>query len=298
MDDMPPRRSRRPEKKRSAESTFPLIPFLIGVIVLGFVIGAGLSMAGHGGGSSGQNVAQTATAMPTQSPTFAPATLAPLATPRPLPTASIASDTSPAATQSPVRTSPSPHATSSHAPSPVPSATAHVAAAAPSASVAPATAKPSPMSTRTASTLLASPVTPAPLHSHAASAKSPAPTVAASVPPSATAVPATTVDADSDFGRLSASVVRQYLRALGRGDTASAYGAFGVSPGSGSVAFPEQAAMQAPGEIVDITSHGNNETQYVTVDISTPDGKYYATYGVHRTPTGAAVIVTHSIVKQ
>ncbi len=92
--------------------------------------------------------------------------------------------------------------------------------------------------------------------------------------------------------------MRQYLRALGRGDTASAYGAFGVSPGSGSVAFPEQSAMQAPGQIVDVTSHGNNDTQYVTVDIATPDGKYYATYGVHRTATGAAVIVTHSIVKQ
>jgi hypothetical protein len=300
MDDMPPRRSRRPQKTRSGESTFPLIPFLIGVIVLGFVIGAGLSMAGRGGNApSGPVAAAPSAVVPTESPTFAPATLAPLATPRPLSSSSPASSAPSPATSapSPASSAPSPRATIGHAPSPRPSPSAYVARVAASPSQPPQTPKPSPA--RSVATLLAAPVTPAPLHSARASAtKSPAPLTTATAAASASAAPATTIDADSDFGRLSANVVRQYLRALGRGDTDSAYGAFGVAPGSGGVSFPEQSAMQQPGQIVDIQSRGNNQSQYVTVDIATPDGKYYATYGVHRTPTGAAVIVTHSIVKQ
>jgi len=86
------------------------------------------------------------------------------------------------------------------------------------------------------------------------------------------------------------------LRALGRGDTGSASAA--LDSDSGGASFPEQSAMQAPGQIENIQARGNNQTQYVTVDIDTPTGKYYATFGVHRTSTGAAVIATHSISKQ
>jgi hypothetical protein len=291
MDDMPPRRSRRPQKSRSDASTFPLIPFLIGVVVLGFVIGAGLSMAGRHGGSAGDVAAIPSPAVATESPTFAPATLAPLATPRPM---ASSSPTHENATQSPVAQAPSPRATSSREASPKPSLSAALARATQAAS--PHAASAVALATHSPSTLLVTPVTPVPLHSRAAATAPPAPTSVASSEGSATSVPATTIDADSDFGRLSANVVRQYLRALGRGDTDSAGGA--LAAGSGSATFPEQAAMQAPGQIENIQARGNNETQYVTVDIDTPSGKYYATFGVHRTATGAAVIATHSISKQ
>jgi hypothetical protein len=284
MDDMPPRRSRRPQNRRSGESTFPLIPFLIGVIVLGFVIGAGFSMAGRHGASPGNVALVTPSAEPTQSPTFAPATLAPLATPRAVESVTASAAPTHTHTPEPIAHAPSPRPTITLAASPEPSY---------SASPRLATAKPVAMAKPVATMKPVATATP-----HVALTKAPAPSPIASVAPSATAAPATTVDADSDFGRLSASVVRQYLRALGRGDTASAYGAFGVSPGSGGVAFSEQSAMQAPGQILSITARGNNQTQYVTVDIGTPTGTYYATYGVHRTSTGAAVIVTHSISKQ
>ena len=308
MDDKPPRRSRRPQNKRSNDSSFPLIPFLIGVIVLGFVIGAGFSMAGRRGGSSG-DVADTASAAPTITPTFAPATFAPLATPRPISSTADATDDPSDAPDSAAPDSPTPEATATHKPSPKPSPSPRVALATLPASSESATPVAKPTATPTKSTLLASPVTPVPIHPHVVATKTPTPspvvTSAATATPApvahvaaATAVPATTVDADTDFGRLSANVVQQYLRALKRGDTESAYGAFGVAPGSGGVAFPEQTAMQAPGQIVNVQARGNNDTQYVTVDISTPTGTYYATYGVRHTSTGAAIITTHSISKQ
>jgi len=314
MGDMPPRRSRRPQNKRSKDSSFPLNPYLIGVIVLGFVIGAGFSMAGKRGADA--DVARVvASAAPTVTPTFAPATLAPLATPRPV--SAKTGSTSDDATDTPQAEdseSPEPRASATHDSSPKPSFKPSLKPSAfPSNAVAKASASPHATERSSAtpmqSTLIPSPVTPVPAKPHVVATKTPAPalsptavTSAASAPvahaPAATAVPATTIDADSEFGRLSANVVEQYLRALRRGDTDSAYGAFGVSPGSGGVSFPEQPAMAAPGQIVNIQSRGNADTQYVTVDISTPSGTYYATYGVHHTATGAAVITTHSISKQ
>ena len=196
-----------------------------------------------------------------------------------------------------------PEVTPAHKPSPKPSSSTSIALAIASPH---AIAKPS--ATPTQSTLLPSPVTPVPMRTHVATktatpvAEATAVASATSAPvvhaPASTSAPATTIDADTDFGRLSANVVQQYLRALRRGDTDSAYGAFGVSPGSGGVAFPEQSVMQASGQIVNIQSRGNADTQYVTVDISAPSGTYYATYGVRHTATGAAIITTHSISKQ
>jgi hypothetical protein len=91
--------------------------------------------------------------------------------------------------------------------------------------------------------------------------------------------------------------VRQYLRALARGDTASAAGAFGEAPGSSNVSFPEASFMDSSAQIGTLVSRGSNETQTVQVTITASSGTYNGTYTVHRTSTGAAVITAHSINK-
>jgi hypothetical protein len=256
---------------------------MIGVIVLGFVIGAGLSLAGKHGTTSTQvavDASPSPSASPEPTPTDVP-TLAPLATSHPSATSSATSS----ATQSPEPT-PSPRATATPTRAASPEATP---------SKSPPTASP-----------IASPI-PSPTHAHVVAAlASPTPhpvataVVATSTPTAAavaTPTAGTTIDADSEFGRLSASVVRQYLRALARGDTESAYGAFGAAPGSPNVSFPERPVMSANAQIGLIQARGSSESQTVNVTITSDAGTYYGTYNVRRSQTGAAIITAHSINK-
>ena len=122
------------------------------------------------------------------------------------------------------------------------------------------------------------------------------PTVVPSVPtPAPSLAPATSIDADSDFGRLSANVVRQYLRALSRGDTQSAASAFVA--GAPNITFPERPILDSSAQIGSISARGSNDTQTVNAVISTSNGTYVGTYTVHKLATGAAVIVSHTISK-
>jgi hypothetical protein len=302
MADVPPRRSRRPSDTRK-DATFPLIPFLIGVVILGFVIGAGLSMAGRHGSSPQVATAPVATDEPTATP--AP-TLAPLATARPVvPATAFARDE----TASP---EPSALASPTAKPKPKPSVT-HVALASPLPSAAPSVAPSIEVSAAVTPT-------PAAVRAHHATTVDATKTVAppavtkkptaTSVPdaaPNASVAPASTtaapptaaqpgaIEADSDFGRLSANVVRQYLRALARGDTQSAAGAF--PPGTPNLTFPEQPILDASATIGTISARGSSQTQTVNAAISTANGNYTGTYTVQRTATGAAVIVSHSLYK-
>ena len=300
MDEIPPRRSRRPSDSRK-DTTFPLIPFLIGVVVLGFVIGAGLSMAGHHGAKQQVAVAPE----PTREPTATPGpTLAPLATPRraasetpdlrspvPIVTRTVAARVKPS-------TKAGAHvALASLPPSPEASAPANVASAAPPVGAVPATPKPEPVRTH-AQTIVA-------VRTAAAAASTTAAPIAASASPAAAAtaapqipVPATpapaSIEADTEFGRLSANVVKQYLRALARGDTESASGAF--VPGA-SNSYPERDVLDSTAQIGTISSRGSNDVQTVNARITNSGGTYLGTYTVHRTQTGAAVIVSHTISK-
>jgi hypothetical protein len=268
---------------------------MIGVVILGFVIGAGLSVAGKHGS---QSVA-LATSTPEAEPTIAPVTAAP-----PRPAAS-----TPAALASvrptPAAASPRPsRAAAVHVPTPAASATATAAASAqpshvqtathvlptantrvlPSAAVAAETAEPPP---ETAQPAVAT-----------ADVETPFPT--ARVTPEPTPVPAPTaapVVADSAFARLAGSVVRQYLISIANGDRESAYAALGLSPGSQAGALPEAGVLDSSMHIGKIEAHGSESAATVDVELSTANGPYSGQYTVHKSATGAAIIVSHSFGK-
>jgi hypothetical protein len=262
MGDTPPRRTRR----SSAEpgSSLPLIPILLGVVVLGLVIGAGLSVLGNRSASNGI----AAIAWPT------PAATAELLTPLPARTAH------PRATP----TEPPP-ATATPAATRKPAPTATPAAKAPSAATA---APPTAMPARTAApeptpTPRVIRVTPAPLHT---------------APPTPTPEPTTQVSADSAFAGLAAGVVQAYLAAVARGDDASAYAAFGTNPGDSGVKLLEKGIVDANTSItrVDAQQTGTNAAT-VQVTLQTSGGRYFGQYFLKRSPTGAALIEEHAFIK-
>ncbi len=91
--------------------------------------------------------------------------------------------------------------------------------------------------------------------------------------------------------------MRQYLEAVKRGDTTSAYAALGAAPGDRGVALTESGVVDSRTHIGRIDSHGTGDTATVEVDLQTPGGPYYGEYTVRKNDTGAAVIVQHSLVK-
>jgi hypothetical protein len=103
------------------------------------------------------------------------------------------------------------------------------------------------------------------------------------------------VDADGEFSRLAGSVVRQYLLSLAAGDTESAYAALAQPPGAGGV--PELGAVDSSLHIEKIEARGTDSAATVNVDVTTASGPYYGQYTVHRSATGAAVIVSHTFAK-
>jgi len=274
MPATPPRR----RVQRPPDNTgLPLVPILIGVIVLGFVIGAGWSLLANRHGSSATAVA-LATATP-QSESLPNVT--------PLPGASNAPE---------LPTSPAPEATTPRA---TPVATRKLKRAASPA--------PTPYATPTAT--LTPRATKAPTAQPTASAVALATRAAAEVPPPppvvratahAYATPvssATALDASHDFNSLAAAVVRQYLEAVKRGDSTAAYAALGAAPGDRGASLTESGIVDAHTRIGRIDSHGGGDTATVEVDLQTAGGPYYGEYTVRKNDTGAAVIVQHSLVK-
>jgi hypothetical protein len=267
------------------------LPIIIGVVILGFVIGAGLSVAGKHGS---QTVA-LATSTPEAEPTIAPVTEAPTPIAPPTPRAAVTQSATPgAASPAPSRAagtraptpaaSPTARATSAAKPTPLQTAaqaapTANVRVL-PTAAVAVATAEPPP---ETAQPAVAT-----------ADVATPLPTARPTPVPAPTLAP---VVADSAFAHLAGSVVRQYLISIANGDTESAYAALGESPGSQAGALPEAGVLDSSMHIGKIEAHGSDSAATVDVELSTANGPYSGQYTVHKSATGAAIIVSHSFGK-
>lgn len=273
----PTRRSRR---SPNGDSSLPIIPILIGVIVLGFVIGAGLSLAGR----HDVTLVAAVSPPPQANRTFAPVTPAPTERPTAQPTQ--------APTEKPSRVSAT-FAPSSATATVVDKATLRPRAvtAAPAASFASATGRPiardtsSPAAAVAQASVTLSPASPG----EASSTLVPAPVSNAS---------AGGTQADSAFAKLSAAVVRQYLEAVKRGDQDGAYAALGASPGSKGASLSEAGVIDSQTRVGRIDAHAAaNDDALVSVQLQTASGPYYGQYTVHKTDTGAAVIVAHSIVK-
>ncbi|MGP6158785.1 MAG: hypothetical protein ACLPYS_14985 [Vulcanimicrobiaceae bacterium] len=103
---------------------------------------------------------------------------------------------------------------------------------------------------------------------------------------------------DSDFAQLSAGVVRNYLGDIMRGDEESAYAAFGAAPGDRGIIFSEQGIVDAQTQIVRVDARQTG-TDAATVDVvlKTSKGQYFAQYFLKRSPTGAALITDHEMIK-
>jgi len=286
MQESPRRRTRRTPPKGGS---LPFLPIIIGVVVLGFVIGAGLSVVGKHGS---QSVA-LATSTPEAEQTIEPVTPAPAATtaaPQATPTA----PSTPARTASPKVATPvpvrSPFTTTpaSATPAPQPTATR--------GSIAHILATPAPVAIATRARETATPEavdTPA-----ATPQPTPEPAATELVTPSPVPAPAIApVQADSAFARLAGSVVRQYLVALANGDKESAYAALGQSPGSQPGALPEAGVLDSSMRIARIEAHGSDSAATVDVELTTSNGPYSGQYTLHKSSTGAAIIVSHTFGK-
>ena len=89
--------------------------------------------------------------------------------------------------------------------------------------------------------------------------------------------------------------MRGYLAAVQRGDTDSAYAALGSSPGGSDI--PEQGVVTSASRIKHVEARGAGDAASVNVDFQTPSGFFFGQYTVRRTPSGAAIIVQHAIIK-
>jgi hypothetical protein len=270
MSSNPP--PRRPRRASNGEPSLPIIPILIGVIVLGFVIGAGLSLAGR------HDMTVVALASPSPSAaaseTLAPVTPAP--TEKPTSEPPPVRETDAPATTVPAAATVAPVVATPRARPPAP--------ATPRVAIVPTTAAPA----------VAVDASTAPVPAHAAATATA--TVAASAGNSNAA--SSVEEADSPFAKLSAAVVRQYLEAVKRGDQDGAYAALGTTPGAKGATLTEAAVVDSQTRVGRIDAHAAaNDNALVSVQLQTPNGPYYGQYTVHKTDTGAAVIVAHSIVK-
>jgi len=126
----------------------------------------------------------------------------------------------------------------------------------------------------------------------ATAAPTPAPRVTAKP------TPAPPVDeADSDFARLAAGVVRSYLNALARGDDAAARMALSAPAGSRAARLSEKEFADASMRITSLDAHSASDSATVNVDLATSKGEYFEQFTLKRLPSGAAVIIDHTFIK-
>jgi len=104
-------------------------------------------------------------------------------------------------------------------------------------------------------------------------------------------------EADSEFARLSAGVVRFYLNALARGDDASARTVLDGPRGSASLDLGEKEFTDQSLRIVKLDAHGVSDSATVNVDLSTYKGAYFEQFSLRRLPSGAAVIIEHTFIR-
>jgi hypothetical protein len=250
----------------------PIVPIIVGVVVLGFVIGAGLSVAGRGRWSSG-DVAAVASATPVaRSFSVVPKLPTPIPARAQTPPPLVTSIPKPASAQP--AASPALAATS---PPSLPPAQPAAQAAAAAPSQTPALAAPATAAPATAAPVSAAPAT------AAAAANVPAPPAAPSD------------DIDGAFAQQAASVVRTYLAAIARGDVDGAYAELAGPPKDAPL--PEVGIVTSTSRITHLESHGASGAATVDVDLQTDGGFYAGQYTVHRSALGTALIVEHTIVK-
>lgn len=239
-------------------SILPTIALGIGVVVAGLGIGAFLSALQR----------NTANA-----PATAPTVGAMVITPVPQPTRDAL------AMQTPV-----PHATSSPTPQASPSAGAG-ATIAPTATAA-ATVTPAATPTAAATPRRSASPRPAPI---------PTRIRIVSVVPVASATPAPHPAA---FADVAESTVRRYIDAVITGNDASAYAAFGATPGDPNVRLTEAAFVDRSSRIISLrTTHSDATGSTIGVEVSSSHGSYYVTYHVSRAP-GGAVIDGHDYIRE
>jgi hypothetical protein len=106
-----------------------------------------------------------------------------------------------------------------------------------------------------------------------------------------------TDQADSDFARLSAGVVRFYLGALARGDDAAAQTVLDGPRGSPALRLSEKEFADPSLRILKLDAHGVSDSATVNVDLSTSKGGYFEQFSLRRLPTGAAVIIEHTFIR-
>ncbi|MDQ2858310.1 MAG: hypothetical protein M3R53_06620, partial [Candidatus Eremiobacteraeota bacterium] len=142
---------------------------------------------------------------------------------------------------------------------------------------------------------VAAPAQPAPERTVSRQASS-APASATTLAPRSTDAPSSADDADSEFAKLAAGVVRQYIAAVARGDVPSAYGALGQSVPD-TADLPEIGVIDGNTRIRHVEARGSGDAAAVNVDMQGRSGLFFGQYTVHKTPSGAAVIVQHTLVK-
>jgi len=297
MQDPPPRRTRRPPAG-GAGTALPLVPILIGVIVLGFVIGAGLSLFGKGEPPI-VSVAESPSAAATS---VRPAPLAdtpePLPSPSPRPQ-SPAPRRSVLALRAEPRTSTRPVVLSA---SPPAAATAPALAANSATATAGTAAATDAAGTAAATDAAVTAATPVPAEASGSAGAADSPRVtprapAATAPaaaPVASGNPVVVSGSTTPFARLAASVVRVYLSAVARGDRDSAAAELAAPPAG---ALVEEGVVDGATQVRAVEVHGTGDIVTVDVDLKTSAGPYSAQFTVQKSPTGAALIADHSIIK-
>ena len=256
MASQPPRRRRSQRDDRG----LPLLPVLLGVVLLGFAVGAVLSMT-----SARHQETQVVQTQPSPQADI---------TPSPLPTLVRKMHAHPKLTPYPAVV---PTIAHSAPPSVEPSVEPTDE---PSATVAPtATATPVPIVSEPP--VVKIPATP----QVEESAQAPTPT------PAAVSQSAPIIEVDSEFAQEAAQAVRAYLTALREGDEDAASAQ--LAPG---LSLSEEAFMSRTARITRIHATGTSTDASVQARVVTDQGAYTATFSVERGPKGP-VIQAHDFVE-
>jgi hypothetical protein len=262
LNDYPRRRRLDPEPPK--RGGLPIVPLMV-LIVLGGLLLGGLLTKFFGPGP-----VQTPTPLPSFTPLpEATATYAPQNTPTPNATP----------TERLAKATPKAVAASSRAPSPVASATAAPSLSAPPSSVPASSPTPRPKIVAAKKTPPVIFVTPAPQTSAAqiAQAASPAAAMVAGA-----ASPVLITGANS--GDHAASIVRAYIAALARGDSATATGYLASGLPSESFINPDVSV-----NVSDLRTNSSGDGYNVTTQIVTSKGTYIAQFTLKMGPYGMQI---------
>jgi hypothetical protein len=253
-----PRRRRRPDDgENEGNGWLSMIALIVVVVLVGLLLGAVLARV--------FGAKTTVVVSPTPLPTIVVTAQASI-TPLPSASPSAKPHATPRVTPSPVETAASPAASPSASASATPRPSSSAKPSPTAASIPTPTATPKPRPTRTSS--------PAP---------KPLPKPLKTISPARTA--------PQTAGDRAAAVVRLYLDALARGNTAEARSY--LSSGEPS----ESSFMDRSARLASLNTTQNADGTYkVDTDLTTANGEYYITFTVNVAP-GGAVITDHVAIK-